>query len=321
MGSIRRVLLSALLICAVTVQVSRAGDLDEQLRIYESKISKIESVEQIDTAVAEITKIAKLQSDATKRHAAESLKQQYLKLYGEINIGVVKSEIGREEICFILNEQPILNGGQPVVDGGKARDIEFKVGAESYKSYLLTYNYYSCRRGRESIITMTFSIGDRKLKHVIKFDVSNYLPMVAVSADVTMEADIREDNEGDNEYVDESAVNEDDADTVSAETSKQAVLGIRIKVPLDLIRCQRLKITSVQFSVPGIVGTFGMNNLVEEFELCESCVLSIQFPDRVELNKDEFDDYSRPSTMQIRGMMDNQVPLNESFDVTVMTDW
>ncbi len=301
-------------------QSLRAANSSDTLQSLKDQIDKVESVEQIDQAVTALTELSKSLDDSAQRREAATLKGHYSKLYEAVKIERVSGEIGREEIRFTLNDRVITTNQKPAIDGGKARDLIFVVAESANpKSYQLTYDYYNCRRGKESVITMTFNVGAKKLQHKITFDVDAFLPNVKVEGNVTMKADVREEDVVDEEYKDESEVDDDDTD--DNDVVRKAIVGIRIEIPLQLIKCQRLKINSVQFSVPGVVGTFGMSNLAEEFEQCESCVVSIQFPDRVEIDPDVFNDYNRPSTLQIRGMMNERVPLNESFDVNVLTDW
>ncbi len=293
MKQIRKILINILLF-VVMGQTLVAGDLGEQVRVFDAQIDSVESVEQIDRAVKRLGELSKLIKDSGQRREAEVVKSRYIDLYSKVKIERVSSVIGREEISLILNERAIKTSQQPEIDGGKARNLLFKAGETSYNSYVLTYDYFNCRRGKQSVITMTFNLGNKRLSHTLTFDADNFLPNVEMNGDVTMMGDIFEED---------------------------AILGIRIKIPLRLIRCERLKITAIRFLVPGVTGSFGMSNLAEEFELCESCVVPIQFPDRIEIDQDVFNDFNRPSTLLLQGMMNDRVPLNETFDLNVITDW
>lgn len=300
----------------------------DALKEYEAKIGEVESVEQIDSTIVSITEMMSSLS-ADQQREAKSISKSYSDLYGKIKIEKVLSEVGKEEICFILNERAITTNQQPKIDGGKTNDLVFAVGNEEYKSYVLTYDYYKCKRGKTTVVKLTFNFGSTQLVHSFSFDVADFLPTIKIAGNMSIVSAIHEDAEEDEpefeEEEDEDEESETSTDTGTSyndETkSGAAIVGAHVNISLELIRCTKLVITSVYVTVPGVVDRIGMNNLKEEFEMCESCDLSIYCPDRFEINQDQFQDYNRLVTVAIKGMMNDRVPLNEIIKVNCETDW
>lgn len=134
-------------------------------------IRNIQSLEQIDRAIADLGPIINYLFDTTRKSQAEALRSSYNKLYSNITIRPVWQTLGEYRFQLVLDNKPIATSQRITLKSECASKLQSE---QQGNMVVVRYAYDGCAHDDQNEITAMVKIGGKSVKHSIYYTIKQY---------------------------------------------------------------------------------------------------------------------------------------------------
>lgn len=151
----------------VTAYEKHEKELDGKIAGFESGLSNIESVEQVDDAITSLGALAKeVGTDDARYPMIEGIMNRYLSVYDNITIDVVENNNNRIAIRLVYNGSVITSSQKPRTSSNCATQFAVKNVGDNI---VINYNSEYCYSQDDNYVEIRFRFGSKYVKEKVFF--------------------------------------------------------------------------------------------------------------------------------------------------------
>lgn len=156
-----------------------------QLEKLKSEYNNIYSVEEIGSRIVELRALAEYFFDDVRKSETTLLIKQYNELYSQITVQTLNNTPGEYSCVLILKDKVVSCSKLPLLKSDYVTNLTVSRNV-SDKSFTVKYDYKGCESDDPNTVEMVFHLGNKKMKHEFRFDISGYVADVKVTGFVNI---------------------------------------------------------------------------------------------------------------------------------------